>query len=66
MELGYGLAIVTEFNDWKVIGNQREYYSRLSFFPSSPYNSTYRSLTPFMEPTGRVFAVLTYLSHKDG
>jgi len=24
MEFGYGLAIATEFNDWKVIGNQRE------------------------------------------
>lgn len=50
MELGYGLAIATEFNDWKVIGNQHEYYSRLSFFPFSPYNFTYHSLTPFMEP----------------
>lgn len=51
MELGYGLAIATEFNDWNVIGNQREYYSGLSFFPFSPYNFTYHSLTPFMGPT---------------
>lgn len=50
MELGYGLAIATEFNDWNVIGNQREYYSRLSLFPFSPYNFTYHSPTPFMEP----------------
>ena len=50
MKLGYGLAITMEFNGWKVIGNQREYYSRISFFSFSPYNFTYHSLAPFMEP----------------
>jgi len=34
-----------EFNGWKVIGNQREYYSRISFFSFSPYNFTYHSLS---------------------